>query len=628
MSWTWCQGQNVSCDTNSNGNRDHDPDIAGPGVLAAFITTALATVVAIYIGYLTDSLNDASLNRIDTMAVAWLRRHLGFKPLLQHDDPLTRKAKRIRSEALIRFVLTLSDQQLVTGLAVLIAAFAKHCTITGGDFLIATALAWFSSMTHLATLSLLRFHFLERPLVRLLRLFGMMSVLGMLLAAEVISELAMFNHPYLPVHCALTVKDSSPSSGFPGEKVLIWLLLYLIIGYGNRITSLYNEDSALTVFGWLLRKAQRKAGVLEGMTYQERARRALDNIHGVRRRKIWQNFTDYVSISGFFFDQLLNSFLWQLMFATFGFIYGLLEVCVNRWVDFYYTDNVGAGADAMGFGQIMPLLLLLLPILAALEVYEDMHGSLEAEAAHVFGRDNMAEPVTISASTSAGTQCGGEQRLEPLSIPATRIGPITKPETLPLESLTHGSCAVVGGRTNASQNPVANAAIPSRASLAEPRRDFTLSLTERETTASNQLTDFALRSALKRRDTENTIGIEAESADTTGGGALADPLSADQLDGLYRYKNAHRIAAGWETTHTSQNRPSILPSYLDQPAPLLFAEQQLAVKLQMVLFIANLSNGYRIDKIPEHKQREGNYLGEMMPFELITRCHGTLLSWK
>lgn len=119
-------------------------------MLAAFITTALATAVATYVGYLTDSLNNASLNHIDTMAVAWLRKHLGLKPLLQDDDPLTQKVKRIRSEALVRFVLTLSDQQLVTGLAVLIAAFAKHCTISGDNFQIATALAWFSSMTHLA----------------------------------------------------------------------------------------------------------------------------------------------------------------------------------------------------------------------------------------------------------------------------------------------------------------------------------------------------------------------------------------------------------------------------------------------------------------------------------------------
>ncbi len=66
------------------------------------------------------------------------------------------------------------------------------------------------------------------------------------------------------------------------------------------------------------------------------------------------------------------------MFATFGFIYGLLEVCLNRWVlcsfsdDAYSTDSVGGGADAVGFGQIVPLLLWLLPMLAALEVYEGM----------------------------------------------------------------------------------------------------------------------------------------------------------------------------------------------------------------------------------------------------------------
>jgi len=188
---------------------------------------------------------------------------LGLKPLLQDDDPLTQKVKRICSEALVRFVLTLSDRQLVTVLAVLIAAFAKHCTISGDNFQIATALAWFSSMTHLATLSLLRHHFLERPLVRLLRLFGMMSVLGMLLAAEFISTLCRWNGS-LPIQCAFT-SDPPPAEYFTPDPLLFtWLLLYLIIAYGNKIVSLYNVDLALTLFGWLLRKAQRKAGVIEG----------------------------------------------------------------------------------------------------------------------------------------------------------------------------------------------------------------------------------------------------------------------------------------------------------------------------------------------------------------------------
>jgi len=119
------------------------------------------------------------------------------------------------------------------------------------------------------------------------------------------------------------------------------------------------------------------------------------------------------------------------------------------------------------------------------EAVTDMYGLLKVKAAHGFGRDDIAEPVAIFISTSTRSLRVEERQPEPLSLPAMRTGPITEPETLPIESLAHGSYAVVAGTANASQNPVADVAIPSRASLAEPRRDFALPTTERGTTATN-----------------------------------------------------------------------------------------------------------------------------------------------
>lgn len=65
-----------------------------------------------------------------------------------------------------RAIVTLSDQQIVTGLAVLIAAYSQLDSISIYHWFIATYLAWISSAVHLTSLTYLR-SWLERyPAVR------------------------------------------------------------------------------------------------------------------------------------------------------------------------------------------------------------------------------------------------------------------------------------------------------------------------------------------------------------------------------------------------------------------------------------------------------------------------------
>ena len=336
--------------------------------------------MAIYFGYITDCLDNVELNKIDAKAIRVLRKLLFLKPLPQDEVASVKEAKEVRSEALLRFVLTFSDQQLVTGLAVLIASFAKRCTITGTNFQIATSLAWFSSVTHLATLSVLRLYFMQRPRVRLIRLLGMLTVLGLLLPAELIP--AFINWELgLPLQCAIS---SSTGSGYfasiavsnlvSSPTVGTWLFLYLIVAYGNKIISLYHKDSQVTLFGSLLQKLYKASGMPVPVSYQQRAYQKLNASH---KPSIASKLRFWLSMLPFFYNELFNSFLWELSFATFGFTYGLLQVIANRWPQFFssLTQPIDMG-DVMGFGQIVPLLLLLLPGLAAVEVYEGTFANL------------------------------------------------------------------------------------------------------------------------------------------------------------------------------------------------------------------------------------------------------------
>ncbi|MCJ1388477.1 hypothetical protein MMC18_001324 [Xylographa bjoerkii] len=477
MSNITCQGQSINC-TSSDDAGEIDPDVAGYGVMAAFIFTGIATLVIIYAGYITDSLDNAQLNAIDLKARNVLRRLLFLKPLPQEQDSNIEKAREVRSEALLRFILTFSDQQLVTGLAVLIASFAKRCSITGTNFQIATALAWFSSVTHLATLSVLRRYFVDRPRILYIRLIGMVAVLGLLLSAELIPAAVSWALDQ-PLQCALSLNtglyffSSSVSSLVSDPITGAWLFLYLGIAYGNRSISLICEDPQLTALEWVLRKVRKGFGVPNTASYQERAKMTLLSIHGPVKRSLSTRVRDSFSIMGFFFNELLNSFLWQLMFTTFAVTYGFLEVVIDRWPQNFYGGLLSPTdpADLFGFGQIVPLLLLFLPVLSAIEVYEDV-------------RVLTAKTLAVSAAArSSGSVSHADHR------PTTAPSPTTQaPGVVPAASVP---------AISSSQNEISMSEL-----IPVPTQDL----------AETSDVEETLQATLSRnRGTERSIGIELEN---------------------------------------------------------------------------------------------------------------------
>ena len=83
-----------------------------------------------------------------------------------------------------RIVLSLSDQQLLTGLAMVIAGVWNHCTITTYHLALVDDLAWFSVSVHLASVDVLRRYFHSHSTLRNWRVaFMLVQLLFMLLYA-------------------------------------------------------------------------------------------------------------------------------------------------------------------------------------------------------------------------------------------------------------------------------------------------------------------------------------------------------------------------------------------------------------------------------------------------------------
>ncbi|KAJ0141451.1 Uncharacterized protein HZ326_15661 [Fusarium oxysporum f. sp. albedinis] len=80
------------------------------------------------------------------------------------------------------------------------------------------------------------------------------------------------------------------------------------------------------------------------------------------------------------FHQCRGSFVWRLFWLWSGNVYGIVTIFVSRAV----TTGMSGNPNNMGFGQIVPLALLALPILVAMESHADYKQKLNLiEKAHV-----------------------------------------------------------------------------------------------------------------------------------------------------------------------------------------------------------------------------------------------------
>ena len=125
-----------------------------PQVLVAFAFSAVLALLAMIFGYCTNSFPENTLTEFDYYYLLIpMRRRFDYisglfgsssEDLGNNCPNDAGTARRKCCHALERFLLTLSDQQLVTGLAVLIAGYMRMCSMPLYYFNIIASLAWFS----------------------------------------------------------------------------------------------------------------------------------------------------------------------------------------------------------------------------------------------------------------------------------------------------------------------------------------------------------------------------------------------------------------------------------------------------------------------------------------------------
>jgi len=341
-------------------------------------------------GYLSQSLDDTLLDDLDRKVISWSSSKI--QKLFRIDETSFVSKREARKEAVTLFILTLSDQQLVTGLAILVSGTLNKDRLTIYELSMLLSLAWFSTTTHLATLDALQIYLKRHRFIRHIRVGGMLAILALLFYLNFImpaSTSAMARS--VPLRCWYARKEEEklhPSSTVASYLGVITVIIFTLWAYSVRIYPLY-RDTTVHVWG---RSSPSSSSSSSSDDDDDEDRRQVsgENKHFISQpqqeeqedeeeerisRRAFIRATHLRALrskpliirkflaAGFL---LSRSFLWSFLLIWFSFSFGLTNLILQRWV---LAPRLDGNSGGMGFGQVTSIFLLLLPFLSAGQGY-------------------------------------------------------------------------------------------------------------------------------------------------------------------------------------------------------------------------------------------------------------------
>ena len=262
-----------------------------------------------------------------------------------------------------KVLLNLSDQQLLTGLSVLIAGFATHCSISAYHFSIVSDLAWFSSNVHLSSLTVLERYLLKEKGVRNWRVVSMICMSILLIANNAMQgHWAWYESWSFDAQCLFDDLVGN-WGGWPGYWAEVNIAL-IVVFYPMQILFLF-ETTSKFIDEWLWMRP------LERMSKAVRTSSELVSSSGSTLMKLryqCQRFI-YQMVRAVYtlVAALLGSRAVSYALDLFWFGYGFWNIICDRASA---ADQMDGSENSLTFGQMMPLLLLSSTIFVFKEAYE------------------------------------------------------------------------------------------------------------------------------------------------------------------------------------------------------------------------------------------------------------------
>lgn len=290
-------------------------------------------------------------------------------------------------------MLLYSDTQVVTGMAILLTGYIQLPSgISSHHWQVIVDLAWFSTLSHLATLTALRGYFRKQTRMAVCRTVFMGLVLVLPATAlgptGYISQFATSPVPAKCLYSPTAYTDITKAVGYQfspdalqayNKPLIVMSLAFLVSSYVTRVIRMF-DTASMRAQDWLrhfpgrqFRKLYARftketgfiSHVLRGfLTITYVILRACYDIHG---SMVWE-----VSI-GIYRQTLLSSHS-KTRSSQIFWLFGALAWGTLRLVALRTQSNaLGLGEGVWGFGQTLPILLSVLPLWS---IYSSIYGEI------------------------------------------------------------------------------------------------------------------------------------------------------------------------------------------------------------------------------------------------------------
>ena len=355
-----CNTDPTDCDAWSS-RADHDPprfnadpDIAGVGVVLAFIATASLTLIVALFQLVLDPpwKKRSPVNFIDRciarVCSRYLRLDLSRSWFTKSGDQAEEQAVKKRWGTIAqRLLVNLSDQQLVLSVAMIIAALALQSEISVYHYTIVNDLLWFSMDVNTQSMVSSRYWMRGNPRSRNWR-FALMSATPAFIVLSQVRGARLDwvdGYPY-DLRCLLEDPGPGPENAAPW-----WFsinIIFILFRYTITYIKMFNAAESLTINRLYTRPRQ----------WFEQNTGALGRFKGVYKILHLVKVSFFVIIFGpmvsiaLFADSDCILLAQNLSWFNYGLM--LLVKDRNRAAGRYQSGD----ESQFGFGQIVPLVLL------------------------------------------------------------------------------------------------------------------------------------------------------------------------------------------------------------------------------------------------------------------------------
>jgi len=339
-------------------------------ILISFFFSALAVISVVTWGYLTATLPSGLLQPIDQHVLMLLKSC--FRRKRNHNragDVISTQTpdQRSHSRVLVRFLKMLSDQQLITGISILIAALSSRCVIHLYEWHIVTSLAYFSVATHTMSLDVLRNHLAQHTWVRYCRVCFTLLFVVFFSFAFVVDQVKPYGSESQIMQCAL--RDWASDRENFAFLISVRVVPVLAILWGKHISALTRVAAPEAthhrhVTTTLMDRISVHFWSQTNNLSRAETRRLVADAHVHYDTKIGP-FRKKARVSTWYFlEQYHEAYLSEIPIWAFQLVYGTTATIRAVWNP---DVELSKGPSMLGFGQVVAIGLLVLPLLALVE---------------------------------------------------------------------------------------------------------------------------------------------------------------------------------------------------------------------------------------------------------------------